>query len=172
MIKKPLIHAVIAFVALLIAIGGYAYWHYLVSTKSAEAESLGNDIATAIAESEQAAATRAALESLATDEAALRGYFIATDDIVPFLEVLETTGRNLGADVEVAAVSDAPGADGRITLSLRITGSFDAVLRTVGAIEYGPYDSRVENLTIEATPLDASSWNATGVFSVGVASAQ
>ncbi|HEX2792191.1 MAG TPA: hypothetical protein VHO23_00520 [Candidatus Paceibacterota bacterium] len=172
MMRRPVFH-LIAVAALLALLGvAYGFWYVAVERKSAESAALAADIDRAIADAERAAATRSALASLAVDERTLENYFLSVDGIVPFLEGLEATGRGTGALVEVVSVSDTPTSDNRVALSLRISGPFDAVVRTIGRIEYGAYDSRIENLTLDTGFGAAGEWTAAAVFSIGLASPQ
>jgi hypothetical protein len=50
-------------------------------------------------------------------------------------------------------------------MSLRIVGSFDAVMRTLGAIEYQAYDTTLANVTLD-TPT-GENWTASASFLVG-----
>lgn len=168
MMNKPLIHLGILTLVVALLLGAYGFWYGLVEKKSAEAAALESEIARTLADAAQAEATRSALQSLAVDESTLESYTLSPDGIVPFLERLESTGRSLGATVEVVSVSDTPTSDNRIGLSLRISGSFDAVMRSVGAIEYGPYDSRIENLTLDTGFSEGGAWSAAAVFSIGL----
>lgn len=167
MMSRSLIHLLVAF-GVLAAVGGvYAFWYYQVEQETVRSQELAVQIATTIERSVTASETGDTLAALAEDEAVIEGYRIKLDEIVAFLERIEGTGRAIGSSVEVVAVADKPGADGRIALTVRILGSFDAVLRTLGAIEYGPYDSRITNLTFD-TPADSSAWTAAASLSVAV----
>jgi len=153
-------------------IAAYGFWYATVGTASAEAAQLAEKIKTAGHDSARVAAAKAALVSLAEDELSVRTYLVPTNDVVPFLEGLEQTGKQLGAAVEVASVS-AQNSTNRphLLLALKITGSFDSVLRTLGAIEYGPYDSELTNLTLDTPRLEAGeasvAWTATATFTIG-----
>ena len=78
--------------------------------------------------------------------------------------------------VSVAAAPASP--YGHLNLSVSITGTFDAVSKTVGAIEYQPYNTSLTSLSLSTTanPGDTGTttattsqpvWNAAVVFSVG-----
>lgn len=167
MMSRSLIHLFVAFGVLAGAIGIYAFWFYQVEEEAAASLALQAQIDATIESAVIAEETGDALAALADDEAVIEGYRIKLDEIVVFLERIEGTGRALGSSVEVVAVADKPGSDGRIALTVRIMGSFDAVMRTMGAIEYGPYDIRVENLTLD-TPTESGAWTAAVALSVAV----
>lgn len=166
------VHLSIALILFASIVAAYGFWYSSVGKVSAEAASLAEEIKTKSQDSARVAAAKVALTSLSEDEESVRKYLVQTNDVVPFLEGLEQTGKQLGAVVEVASVS-AESATNRphLTLSLKITGSFDSVLRTLGAIEYGPYDSMLTNLTFDTPRTDDSAatvvWTATAAFTIG-----
>lgn len=170
--RTRLIHVGISFLVLAAALGAYGFWWTVVSHTSAQASEMHTQVT---ARAEDARRIRAAQEALATiagSEASVASHFVSTADVVPFLESLESTGSALGAKVEVVSV----GADTReghpaLTLSLQITGPFDAVVRTLGAIEYGQYDIVLSNLALDTPNASQASpvWTAAAVFSVGTA---
>lgn len=169
--RSSLIQLAIALAVLASVFGAYAFWYSLVGKSSVEAAALSEEIRTKSQDSARVAAAKVALESLAEDEAAMRAYLVREKDIVPFLSTLEDTGTSLGAGVEVISVSaDSKSERSHIQLSLKITGSFDAVLRTLGAIEYGPYDSAIQSVTFDTVPAEVTSipvWTAATTFTLG-----
>lgn len=166
-----LIQLVVALIVFAAALGVYGIWYSLVGKASVEAATLSEQIRTKSQDSARVAAAKVALESLAEDEAAMRAYLVREQDIVPFLGTLEDTGASLGSRVEVVSVSaDSQGERSQIQLSLKISGSFDAVLRTLGAIEYGPYDSAIQSVTFDTIPTEqvaSASWTAVAMFTLG-----
>lgn len=118
------------------------------------------------------AAAKEALPALATDEAAINTYFVKPDDIVPFLESLQAIGRARGARVDVVSVDgNQNNPQKRITVSLKITGSFEGVMRTLGSIEYSPHDIALSSLTLD-TDLGTEGkstgvWTGAAIFSIG-----
>lgn len=165
--SRPLIHLLVALGILAAVAGLYSFWYYEVGKEAKQSLALLSQIQTTVESAVTAAETGDTLAALAADEAAIEAYRIKLADIVSFLERIEGTGRTLGSSVEVISVADKPGADGRIALSVRIIGSFDTVLRTLGAIEYGPYDSRIATLTFD-TPSSGGAWTAVATLSVAV----
>lgn len=173
MTKFPLIHFGIALGILMLTLGAYGLGYAAVSSASAEAALLALQVDEKSRSATRLIAAKAALSSLEADEASLRRYFVSTEDVVPFLSGLERTGRELGAQVEVASVGNDPSSveRKRLVVALKITGSFEAVMRTLGAIEYGPYDSRATAVTLD-TPLSPAEgggkeWEATATFIIG-----
>jgi hypothetical protein len=155
-------------------LGAYAFWYAALGKASAEAAVLAENVRSKSQESEKIAAAKVALETLAEDEASIRAYLVREEEIVPFLGRLEETGAGLGASVDVVSVSTETLAErNRIMLSVKIEGTFDAVLRTLGSIEYGPYDSSVERVTFDTVPsgeTPSGEWTATVIFALGTQS--
>lgn len=117
------------------------------------------------------ASAKAALPVLARSEEKLHAYRTRSSDIVPLLERLEKQGRTEGAVVEVLSVSpEQAGTQGRIAISLTVRGTFDAVMRTVGSIEYGPYDIIVKTAALDnpaGTEEKTGAWTAAIALSLG-----
>lgn len=166
-----LIQLALALAVLVGVLAAYGAWYVVVGQASATSAALATEIETKTQESARVASAREALETLATDEASIQAYLIRQEDIVSFLERLESLGASLGSAVEVVSVGAEEGGERpHIRLSLKITGSFDAVLRTLGAIEYGPYDSAITTITLDTLPEgDGSSgrWTAAATLTLG-----
>lgn len=148
------------------ALGAYGALFYAFSAARAEAEAAANEVARI--ETEDAAIENAEeiIAALSADEAVLSSYFVSTDGIVAFLEELERSGEELGTAVEVASVSPATAPGGRLTIALRIEGSFASVMRTLGSLEYGPRDLRIVTLALDTPPSgEDASWVAAATFS-------
>ncbi|HRH55349.1 MAG TPA: hypothetical protein PK609_00590 [Candidatus Paceibacterota bacterium] len=167
--RLALVHLAIAGTLLALVLGAYGFWYVSVGKASATATALSSDIKMRGQDTARVAAAKDALALLTADEESIRAYRIREAEIVPFLGSLESTGTTLGSQVEVVSVGSEPieGKPG-IRLSLKITGSFDSVLRTLGAFEYGPYDGTVENVTLDTNSGEAASvWTATATLRIG-----
>lgn len=166
---RTLIQLIVAGLLFLGAVGAYLAWYATVGKLSASADALSVQIQEKGQDSARIRSAKEALESLVADEEAMRAYLVQQANIVSFLSAIEDTGTGLGSSVEVVSVSaESKGETNSILLSLKITGSFDAVLRTIGAIEYGPYDSSVESVTLDTVAGEtAGVWTAAASFSIG-----
>lgn len=169
--NKNSIPLLTALVILALTLVLYVVWLYSVSQVSASIRMTQEEIATARQESLQNTKTKEALLALSSNAEVIRGFFVEKESLVSFLETLSKTGTALGSTLEIMSVSDSKDAQGnpRIVVALKIQGSFDNVVRTVGALEQGPYDSKVENLHLEARQLDTvgAPWTASVTLSVG-----
>jgi hypothetical protein len=164
-------HTLLAIAVLIIAFSAYGIWYTTVSKKSAQAASLAVEIQTKHQDSERIKAAKDELQKIAAEESLVNGYFVSTNDVVPFLETLQKTGKNLGSTVEVVSVSADPGKPhAHLNLSLSITGTFDSVERTLGALEYSPYDASLQSLTFDTPQTGAgkaAQWTAAATFFIG-----
>lgn len=153
---------------------GYALWYHALGSVSGELADLSAKVAAQNRSAAQAIAAEDELAKLSAEEGAIHGYFVSTSDIVSFLEALQKTGSALGAKVSVTSVSANAAPRPHLDLALTISGSFDAVMRTIGAIEYGPHDIVVKTLTVDSgTSADGSAsagWTAALALQVGTAS--
>lgn len=164
--KSPTIHLLITLAATVIALSGYTVWYGAVSDKSREVAGLQNQILAASETVSRVASARAALTEIAGDEMKVRSYFVPESGVVAFINDLEARGVAQGATIDVSSVSTG-GTPSRPALMLSITvkGTFDSVMRTVGSIEYAPYDVLVSSFSIRQDVEDA--WNASLGLRVG-----
>jgi len=161
----------------IIAVVGYGVWYAMVEGQSAAATDLANQIAQKRTDTSRAAIAKTQLTSLAADQATINQYFVSTDGVVPFLEGLQQTGTYFGANLQVVSVSAVPGKPyGHLDLSIKIVGPFNAVMRTIGAIEYEPYNTAIKGVTFntdqQASTATTPTWTATMTVSVGTETGQ
>ena len=155
---------ILALIVLGFALVGYSLWYHSVSAASRNATTLATAIAAASAANQEASQARSAASGLLSSETVVNQYFLTDGGVVPFLENLQSIGTNAGAQLQVLSVSALKGDTG-LTVALHITGSFDAVARTVGAIEYAPYDLTEESLALANDGKNA--WHADMTIGVG-----
>ncbi|HQU08270.1 MAG: hypothetical protein B7X04_03745 [Parcubacteria group bacterium 21-54-25] len=164
--RSVIIQLGVACAVLLVAGGGYWWWSARVAQVQAAVATLSTDISTKQAALARADTTRTELTALTKDEAAMGAYIVSESDIVTFLGVLESTGRATGAHVSVVSVTPQhTTAHATLSVSVKVTGSFGAVMRTVGAIENVPYYVVINSLSLSATQAPtnaraAASWDA------------
>lgn len=167
---KPYTHVIIMALVFIGALSLYGAWYARVGKESANAVSIQSQI-----QAKQEAAARAQdaktqLSHALSDRAAITGYFVNTNDVVPFLETLQSTGAKFGSKVSVESVSSQPAKPHTLLqLSVSITGPFDSVERTLGAIEYEPYDTTITSVTLDTPGGSASApqWTAAVTMNVG-----
>ncbi len=165
--NSTLIHFIVAALIALGALGVYATEFVMLTNARNEAATAFADVARIEEENRSIANAKDTIAALESDEAAIAAHFVSPTDIVPFLEGLEQEGEGLGTRVEVVSVSSPNEADGRITLSLRIEGSFAAVMRTLGSFEYSQQDMRLSSLTLDTIQGEEERvWTAATVFTI------
>lgn len=168
--KSPFVHLIFALLVCVSALIGYGVWYSALSAKSATVAALQSQIDAKTAAVSRMATARAAFAEIAGDEAVVHGYFVPETGVVAFIDRLEERGRSLGATVSVLSVSTSGTPKlPTLTLALSVKGTFDAVMRTVGAIEYAPYDISVSSLAAGQDAKD--SWHADLTVLVGSVSA-
>jgi len=159
--KSSLAQLVAAIAVCTAVLIGYGFWYATVSAKSAAVAILQNQIDTRTETVKRMVSTRAALAEISGDEAVVQSYFVPETGVVAFIDGLESRGRALGATVTVLSVSTVKSsAQPALELALSIAGTFDAVMRTVGAIEYAPYDITVSMLSATERGDTKSTWHA------------
>jgi hypothetical protein len=117
-------------------------------------------------QTEQRAATIAtALTKLESSQGMVQGYFVSESNIVDFLTGLEALGPELGSMVRTNSVSP-PDTKGEqfISVSITVIGPFDAVLRTLGAIEQASYALSFSSLQLNRA---GDEWGAGVTVNVG-----
>ncbi len=164
--NAPRTNFLIALVVGVAVLAGYSVWYTVVSAHSGAEAAVQEQITAATETVSRVAAARAALSEIAGDEAKVQAYFVAEADVVAFINYLESVGLSQKATVSVLSVSKGVSSSRpALLLSLTLTGTFDAVMRTVGAIEYAPYDITISTLSVGQ---DAkNSWHADVSLVVG-----
>lgn len=155
----------------LIALAGYGAWYAYVSAESQRVASLQSQIEEATKNVDHITSAKAALAEIADDEAAVQSYFVPESGVVSFINNLEQLGALQKANLSVVSVSTAGSSTQPVLLlTLSITGTFDAVMRTVGLVEYAPYDVSISKFSIMAQ--GKGGWQANVSITVGSATAQ
>lgn len=169
--KSPFAHFVFALLIAVLASRWFGVWYATVSNMSAVAAQVQNQIAGANENVQRIASARAALTEIAGDEASVRDHFVAEENVVTFVNDLEARGHAQGVTVSAQSISKNTTSSGPVLLvALSLEGTFDAVMRTIGAIEYAPYAVSVSALSVEQGAADA--WHANLNLVVGSSPAQ
>lgn len=157
--KSPLLQLVAALTLSVVALIGYAAWYAAIADTSNAVANIESQIEAKTQAQSRIASTRAALAEIAGDETAMRGYFVSETGVVAFIDDLEARGRTHGAVVSVLSVSTTnAGGHPAFALGVSVKGVFDAVMRTLGVIEYAPRDLSVSTLSL--TQVAKNSWRA------------
>mgnify|MGYP001612048375 CR=1 FL=1 len=147
--KSSFVQLGIAFVICIVTLIGYGFWYNLISAKSATVTTLQKQIDAKTTIMNNLTTTQAALAEVEKDEAVVQSYFVPETGAATFFDNLQALGRSLGTTLKVLSAStNTATSPATLTLAVSITGTFDAVMRTVGAVEYAPYDLSISNLSI------------------------
>jgi len=165
--KRAFASLLFASTLLLAALIAYGYGYYLISKKTVAVAELEQSILAKTETASRVSSARAALAEISGDEAAVQAYFVSQEQVVPFIDALQSTGASLGTKVEVLSVSQKPATDHpALGVTLAITGPFDGVFRTAGAIEFAPYDVTVDTFGL-SQDAGGTSWRANVTLTVG-----
>jgi hypothetical protein len=96
-------------------------------------------------------------EETSVERARLNEFFIPKDNVVSFIEALESMGTTTGSRIHIASIAsdnlDAalPGATGNVRVNLVVSGSWSSVLRTLQLAELLPYKSSIQNVKLDVS---------------------
>lgn len=173
--KRTLIQFSIACIVLFAVVGVNWWW----ASRIVVARENVNTLATKIAAKRDAvmrtSVIHSELASFTRSNSVLSAYFVSDSNIVPFLGALGATGRATGASISILSVAlHDKTAHKTLSVSVKANGSFNAVMRTVGAIENVPYYVTIKSLSLSSVTTTNSKsytpWEANMVLSVGYAS--
>lgn len=157
--KVHFFHLVAALTVAVAALVGYGFWYAAIAADSAAVANLQSRITAKAETVSRIISARAALAEISGNEAVVQSYFVPETGVVAFIDGLEALGKAQGTVVSILSVSaGAVGAQPTFMLSLTVKGAFDAVMRTVGAIEYAPYDLSISGLSLMRN--DKNDWQA------------
>lgn len=163
---RPLVNALCAYALCAAALAGYASLYSLIEKKSAVVARLEDQITIKTEDANRAASVRASLGDIESDETTIRSYFVPETGVVAFINELETQGTELGAAIDVLSVSMSnEDTEPTLVFAVAIEGDFDAVMRTVGVIEFAPYALSLSNLSLHQRA--KGTWRANVNFLVG-----
>ncbi len=149
--KSPFLHLIIWLSVCAATFVGYGFWYAAVAHKSMAVADLQNQINMKTETSIRVAAARTALAEIAGDESVVQSYFVPETGVVSFIDDLQARARAQTAVMKVLSVSTggtAKQSNLTLLLAISINGTFDAVMRTVGAVEYAPYDLSISGLSL------------------------
>ena len=168
--RAPLVGLIVSLGVLALSLGAYVFWHNTVSSLSDHVDELVASAAEKNAALARLASGKDALVALASDEETLKSFSVAREGVVSFLESIESRSAKLGAHLEVGSVVvEEEGPHPLLLLTIKITGSFEAVLRALGLLEYGPHYLETRNAALEVNdPKDKKSgWILPALIAVG-----
>lgn len=164
--KSPITHFILTLVVGLGVVAGYCSLYATVSYKSSVVANVESQIIAANNTVSRTASARVALAEVSSDESQIRSYFVPQTDVVTFINSIEALGLANESLVKVLSVSTSGNSSSpTLIISMAVTGAFDAVMRTVGAIEYAPYAISVSTLSVGQD--QSNSWHANLTIIIG-----
>lgn len=147
--KSSLIHMTIWISICIAALAGQGFWYSVIASKSTTVADLQNQIDTKKETAGRVASARTALAEIAGDESSVQSYFVPETGVVSFIDNLESRARAQTATMKVLSVSVGDlSKQPTLVLSITVSGTFDSVMRTIGAIEYAPYDLSISKVSL------------------------
>lgn len=95
------------------------------------------------------------LKKITKDRANLDNHFIQSSDVVPFLDSMEKIAVPVGVKVETQSV-DAGVKNNGLTVTLKATGSFEAVYKYLTLLENSPYEINFLSMDLHKLTADTS----------------
>ena len=163
--KSPFSHLGIVFIICTGLVAGYCFLYSVIVTKSVAVVETQNQIDAETETASRSASVPAIIAKIADDETAIQKYFVQENGVMAFINTIEALGKTQGTTITVLSVSADGGAHPTLLVSLSLEGTFDAVVRTVGAIEHAPYDISLSKLSLKQD--GANSWHADLGLAVG-----
>lgn len=147
--RSSLLHLSVWILICIVMIVGHGFWYSIIVNKNSTVASLQNQIDTKTETAKRVISERTALSEISSYESVVQNYFVPETRVVSFIDELETRARAQSAVMKVLSVSVGD-AKKRPTLvfSVTVSGAFDALMRTLGVIEYAPYDISISKLSI------------------------
>ena len=147
--KSPLVRLIVMIVLMSAVIGGYVAWYAAIVKLSVTSASIQSEIIKKTEMASRVSSARVALSEVSGEGYALQQYFVSETDVVAFIDNLEEHAKSQGSSITVRSVSKkTKSARPALALALSVEGTFDAVVRTVGIIEYFPYDISIDDFSL------------------------
>jgi hypothetical protein len=164
---------ILIIITLLVCIGGGAIYgvYYMIRSNIQKTIALENAHAELESSEEAARVLRSSLEVIGPEIDKLSSRIIEANGVVDFIEMIESRARRLGVSIEVqtAAELDHESSDKHkiLELSFRTQGSWENTYKFVAFLESLPYQSTLNQMSLEEERTEKSSvW--TGSYKLDV----
>lgn len=148
--RSPVTHFIFMFILGVLSVLGYVFWYSIVMDERAKVVSLQDQIDLVHNTADRITLARTILSGTENDEVKMRSYFVPEANVASFINDLESRTSAQKATLSVSSVSTG-GTSAHLTLKLDliIKGTFDAVMHTIGAIEYAPYAISIPTVSVQ-----------------------
>ena len=143
---------IIACVAALVAMGGFWFLYTNIKSQSSVITSKLQAVYDETVASKRLKLNRELVASTEADRQELLSHLVSSDKIVEFIEFMEKLGTKAGSTVTLSTFSSeddsakAPGSVTVVNASVRVVGSWAAVMKTVGLLENLPYEASFDRV--------------------------
>jgi hypothetical protein len=156
----------VAFLSALASVGAYGALLYYTNYLRGSTSELSASIEVELKKDEQLRLTSELLEDLSEEEAAITSRFVPADDVVPFIELIEASGRDAGVALEVVSVSIAPEKEPShewLAIALKADGSWQGLAHFLMLLETMPYVVKLDSvgLRYEGKEGELGNWSST-----------
>jgi hypothetical protein len=133
-------------VLFLLVLGGYYYIFYIIKNKNEKISTFSQEIELYSQRESLRKATEKTADDLSEKITKLESYFLHKDELVPFIEKIEDSGKRMNVSVSIISVNldeslkGAQAKNGeRFVLRLNTKGSWSNVVKFVSYLENLPY---------------------------------
>lgn len=130
------------------ALSGYGFLFTKVKAKNEHISALQNKIEARAAEESVLTSVKTLVNDTATLREKIQDFTVAAESVVPFIELLESTGREASVAVSIESVNPVALANATTVEALRIQvvgkGAWAGVVRFLGLLELLPFEASVE----------------------------
>ncbi len=170
--RSSLIRFGIAALILVATTGIYIYWQNQIGTAQDSVALLRTEINGKEFALRRVQSNRKSLVSLTSTDSAIQEYFVSDTNIVSFFGAFESISRKVKSKITIVSVAPQEGsaAHPMLRVSVKVSGSFNSVMRAIGSIENLPYYVIIKSVTLDRYGKNKSSkkvWAASLILSVG-----
>lgn len=153
----------IALLLSMAAIGWYAFLFTEVKAKNERISTLVNDIEANAAEEDIHNSIKVIAAQTTKQRKAVQNYSVAKEGAVPFIELLERMGKDIGVSVDIASVRETEIAGSAafeyLTLVLTATGTWPSLVQFIGLVEFLPYEAAITQVVVSKSEKQAGLWS-------------
>lgn len=154
----------------LLALGGYSFLLVMILTKTHHVSQVAQELASEVAREQNLTALRSLLDGIVEERATLLSYVVDADDVVSFIQSLETVGDDARLSAFAVRQVTVKEMDAKNNLIAEIVteGSWATTIQFLALLETMPLHFSITRMslerTVDATGKNPVRWN--GVLSI------
>lgn len=138
------------------ALGGYFYFHSILKDTAQSTTDAMTEIANEQLSQSNIFALKKTIKETEADRDTLQSYFVKEDEVVVFIESIESLGKKTNTTVQItqAQASQDPKKPSTLFISLSSSGTFSDVTHFLVLLENLPHDISVDKvlMSVQTTP--------------------